>query len=276
MEDFIMRTKILTGMMCLFSLMLFITPAIPQENGGDKDYDKFRISLGWFNPRAETTLRLDASNSDLGTTLRLEDDVGLSKGNGLFRADGFYRFKKRHRVDFGYYDFDRSGTQTISAVINFGDEVFPIDALVNSFFDIEIIKISYTYLIIAKPNMTVGASIGFNISDVTFGLSAETMPIARTAGASIPLPVFGLNGTYHLGSNFWLEAHVQYFYIDLGSIDGSIFDARVAVNYRIKNNFGIGIGYNVFSVRASKENPDFTGRFKLKYDGAQIFASLFF
>lgn len=271
-----MFTKIVVKMVSLACLVLLGTPAFAQENGGDKDYDKFRLSLGWFNPQAETTIRLDASNSDLGTTIRLEDDVGLSKGNGLFRADGFYRFKNRHRVDFGYYDFDRSGTQTISAVINFGDEVFPIDALVNSFFDIEIIKISYTYLIIAKPNMTVGASIGFNISDVTFGLSAETMPIARTSGASIPLPVLGLNGTYHLGSNFWLEAHVQYFYIDLGTFDGSIFDARVAVNYRIKNNFGIGIGYNVFTIKATKENPDFTGRFKLNFDGVQVFASVFF
>ncbi len=124
--------------------------------------------------------------------------------------------------------------------------------------------------------MTVGASIGFNISDVQFGLSAENMPISRTAGSNIPLPVLGLNGTYHLGSNFWLEAHAQYFYIDLGSFDGSIFDARVAINYRIKKNFGIGIGYNVLIIKANKQNPDFTGRFKLDFDGVQAFASLFF
>ena len=102
------------------------------------------------------------------------------------------------------------------------------------------------------------------------------MSISQTAGDNIPLPVLGINGTYHLGNNFWLEAHFEYFYIKLGSFDGSILDARVAINYRIKKNFGIGIGYNVVTFKGKEQNLDFTGRFKLNFDGVQIFGSVFF
>jgi len=259
-----------------FLLGLSAQESFAQSNPDEDKYDKFRISVGWFNPRADTSIRLDATESDLGTTINFEDDVGLSNGKGLIRVDGFFRFKKRHQIDFGYYNFDRNGTQTLNATIEFGDEIFLINTQVNSFFNVEIIKLSYTYLFIAKPNTTLGASIGFNISDVKTGLSNEDLALSETAGSSVPLPVFGINGAQKLGSKFWLEGHAQFLYIKVGSLDGTLFDARVAVTYRIMKNFGIGIGYNFFNIKVNKQAPDFTGRFKLNFDGVQVFASLYF
>lgn len=73
-----------------------------------------------------------------------------------------------------------------------------------------------------------------------------------------------------------MEAEVQLFYLDVGSEDGSLFDARVVLVYRITKNVGIGVGYNYFTVKANKTTSNFTGRFKIKYDGAQVFLNIFF
>ena len=273
-----MNRKVFWKISILFCILLGLSSqeTFAQDNQENDDYDKFRISIGWFNPKADTTIRLDATNSSLGTTIKLEDQVGLPKGRGLIRADGFFRFKKRHRLDFGYYDFERKGTQTISAVINWGDQTFPINATVNSFFNLQIIKVSYTYLVVAKRDTTVGLSIGFNFSDLKSGLSAANLPISQTTSSNAPLPMLGINATHNLGSNIWLEAHVQFFYLKAGAMDGHVSDARIAVNYRIKDNFGIGVGYNFFNIKINKSNTHFDGRFKLNFDGVQIFASLFF
>lgn len=266
---------ILSIISCL-ALGLSSQETFAQDNSENEEYDKFRLSLGWFNPSAETTIRLDATNSSLGTTIKFEDDVGLDRGRGLFRADGFFRFKKKHRIDFAYYDFERNGTETISAVINWGDQTFPVSATLNSFFNVRVIKLSYTYLIVAKRNTTVGLSIGFNITDVEIGLSAANSNLAQTTSSNVPLPVLGIHLTHHLGENFWLEAHSQVLYFKAGSLDGTLFDNRIAVNYRITKNFGLGVGYNFFSFKLTRKNPHFTGQFKLKFDGVQVFASLFF
>ena len=271
-----MKTKLLYRILLSLCLAFIAPPAFSADLGDAEKFDKFRLSVGWFNPKADTTIRLDATNLSFGTSIKLEDDVGLAKGRGLIRADGFYRFKRRHRIDFGYYDFERKGSQTISAVINWGDQTFPINATVNSFLNLRIIKVSYTYLVVAKRDTTVGLSIGFNFSDLETGLSAANLPISQTSNSNAPLPMLGINATHNLGSNFWLEAHAQFFYLKVGSMDGHVSDVRVAVNYRIKDNFGIGVGYNFFNIKINKSNTHFDGRFKLNFDGVQIFASVFF
>jgi len=249
------------------------TPSWAQN---DLEFDKFRISLGWFGPSADTSVRLDATSGIFGTSIKLEDDLGVSKKESLFRIDGYWRPKKRHRIDFGYYDFERNGVRTISKTINFRDLTFVFNTQITSRFDLKIIKLAYTYLVVAKQKTTVGLSLGFNISEIGVGLSALDGVLSDFASTSIPLPVVGVNATHDLGSKFTLEAEIQFFYIDIGSADGSLFDGRVVLTYRINKNFGIGVGYNYFTVKASKTTLLFKGRVKFNYDGAQVFLNVFF
>jgi len=260
----------------LLTLALVLSSPVFAQDQDTFDFDKLRISLGAFFPGAETTVRLDASNGALGTTIKFEDDLGVSTKEGLFRLDGYWRPKRRHRLDFGYYDFNRSGARLIDATINFGDQTFNINTQVNSLFDIRIIKIAYTYLAVAKEKTTVGLSIGFNISHIDVGISTTGGLVSQFRNTGFPVPVIGINASHDLGEGFSLEGAAQFFYIDLGSEDGRLFDGRVAVLYRIVKNVGVGVGYNYFAVIANKTGTNFTGRFKLNYDGIQVFLNIFF
>lgn len=169
--------------------MIFVFLSNPGLAQDDLKFDKFRISLGWFGPSADTTVRLDATNGTLGTTIKFEDDLGVAKKEGLFRIDGYWRPKKRHRLDFGYYDFNRSGLKAINKTINFGDQTFVINTQVTSKFDLKLIKVAYTYLIVAKQKTTVGLSLGVNISDLNVGLSGPLGILSQFRSTSFPVPV---------------------------------------------------------------------------------------
>jgi len=251
----------------------FAVQASAQE---DFEFDKFRISLGWFGPSADTTIRLDATNGSLGTAINFEDDLGVAKKESLIRIEGYWRFKKRHLVDFGYYNFDRGGIRSINKTINFGDQTFVVNTQVTTKFDFKLFKVAYTYLVVAKKKTTVGLSIGLNISNINVGLSGPLGVLSEFRSTSFPVPVVAIKANHDLGSRFTLEAEVQFFYLDVGSQGGSLFDGRVALLYRITKNFGIGAGYNYFTIKANKTTSNFTGRVKLKYDGAQVFLNVFF
>ena len=62
-----------------FLLGLSAQESFAQSNPDEDKYDKFRISVGWFNPRADTSIRLDATESDLGTTI----NTGIKPGHSI-------------------------------------------------------------------------------------------------------------------------------------------------------------------------------------------------
>ncbi|MEE8295575.1 MAG: hypothetical protein V3R64_07665 [Sphingomonadales bacterium] len=256
-----------------FLILLFASPSWAQD---DVEFDKFRISMGVFFPSADTGVRLDASNGVFGTTIKFEDDLGVTKKKPLFRLDGYWRPKKRHALAFGYYDFERSGSNVISATINFGDQVFVINSLVESFFDIRVIKLAYTYFPVVKEKTLVGLSIGFNISDVDVGLGIDGINVAVIRSVSVPLPMVGFEVAQQLGGGFSVEGSFQFFYLDVGSEDARVFDGKITINYQITKVFGIGIGYNYFGFKMNKAKTNFTGRFQLHYDGVMGFLNFTF
>ena len=256
-----------------FLLLLFASPSWAQD---DSEFNKFRISLGVFFPSAETGIRLDASNGMLGTTLKLEDDLGVTKKKPLFRMDGYWRPKKRHALAFGYYDFKRTGSRVIDKTINFGDQTFNINSQVDSIFNIKVIKLAYTYFPVVKEKTLVGLSIGFNISDVDVGLMIDGTSVAELKSIAVPVPVVGIEFVQLLGGDFTLEGSLQFFYIPVGSGDARIIDGKIMINYNITKNVGIGLGYNYFSFKVNQEKTNFTGRVQLNYDGLMGFLNFTF
>ncbi len=268
--------KKLKNLSIIFGSLFFLLFASPSWAQDDLEFDKFRISVGLFLPSANTGVRLDASNGMLGTTIKFEDDLGVTKKKPLFRVDGYWRPKKRHALAFGYYDFERSGSNVIDETINFGDQTFVINTQIDSFFDIRVIKLAYTYFPVVKEKTLVGLSIGFNITDLDVGLMIDNTSIAEIRSVSVPLPMVGFDVIQQLGGDFSLEGSFQFFYISVGSGDARVFDTKITLIYQITKVFGIGLGYNYFGFKMNKTNTNFTGRFQLHYDGLMGFLNLTF
>ncbi len=130
----------------LTPILLILTlapPGVAAEIGSER----FVISLGAFITDRDTSTRVDSSTLGRGTTIVLEDDLGLDSSQTVFRIDGHFRIAERHRLDFSVFDLSRDSTWTIDQNIQYGDEVFLADTTIDSNFDLNIYKIAYTYSI---------------------------------------------------------------------------------------------------------------------------------
>ena len=108
-------------------------PAAAQSYADVKGMDeRFRLDLGGFFQSFNTTLRLDSTAHGVGTEINFEDDLGQDSNKTSFRANGYWRFGRHGRFDFGVISWSRSNTHTITKDISFGDHVYHAGATVSS------------------------------------------------------------------------------------------------------------------------------------------------
>ena len=82
----------------------------------------------------ETEIRVDSATLGRGSKIALEDGLDLDSDTEIGRADGFYRFNRKHRIDASYFNIERDSTLTINQQLQIGDAVFPINTSVNATF----------------------------------------------------------------------------------------------------------------------------------------------
>ena len=108
--------------------------------------DRFTARVGVYNVRdADTTYRVDEAEGIEGTTVNFKRDLGVSESDDAPRVDGYYRFTPRHRIDFSWFKVEREGTRTIDIDIEFEDETFTVGTQVDSFTNLETLKVAYIY-----------------------------------------------------------------------------------------------------------------------------------
>ena len=115
------------------AVIILAAPAAAQSYADVKGMDeRFRLDLGGFFQQFDTTLRLDSTALGTGTEVNLEDDLGQDSHKTSFRANGYWRFGRHGRFDFGVLTWSRSATHTIARDIEFGDHVYHAGAMVDS------------------------------------------------------------------------------------------------------------------------------------------------
>ena len=134
----------------VIGLVLFLTVAVQQlmadDSVKDSPWEKFSFNLGAFFSTSSTDLRF---GSGVGVSIDVEDLLGLDSTSSVFRLDSYWRFSdnRRHRVDFSWFSYNRSGTRTIDENITITppegeDIVIPADTKIESFYDLDIYQIA--------------------------------------------------------------------------------------------------------------------------------------
>jgi hypothetical protein len=244
--------------------------------------DPFQLSLGTFILDFDPTVRLDGE-AETGTPVDWKRTFG---GGDLsrFRIDGSWRFRDRHKLRAGWFNYSRTRSAVIDQEISWGDEVFPVDAEVQSQFDFDVYQLGYEYALRRRDSHELAASIGLHVTDLSASLStrgsiedgAAGEASAETGSATAPLPVIGLNGLWALPNDLWLNATAQYFYLSTGDYRGRIQDYRVTLTWQPHKWLGVGIGYDYFWLDVDADRPRFTGTLDWTYRGPMLFYSASF
>ncbi len=173
-------------------LLLAPAGALAQSDPGDR----FSVSLGAFITNRDTDTRLDSDTLGTGTEIDFEEDIGLDRSDSVFRVDGHYRFRQKHRANFSVFDLSRDSSAAVQRDIQYGDRVFLLDTVVNANFDLTIYKLAYTYSVMQRDNGYLGVTLGAYIADSKIGLAEQSLGQVEVREITAPLPVVGLRGEY--------------------------------------------------------------------------------
>jgi hypothetical protein len=256
---------IITVLICLISSsVLFAAERDTQE------VDKFKLNLGTFIPFFNSELRVDSRTLGRGTNIDLEDRLGLDENITAFRADGYIRFYERHRLQLGYYKLSRSATTQLIPPFQFGDIVFDgVQVLTDT--DIKIYEASYMYSFLQKDRLELAGTLGAQTVDIDISIIGNGGLVTESASVVGPLPVIGLDLIYKFNSALHFTSRVQIFTLEVAEYDGPLVDFRAALEYIFWENFGLGVGYNMFYIDVEVDGSRFLGDADYRFQGVNIF-----
>ncbi|MGL6224719.1 MAG: hypothetical protein ACRC6L_14175 [Steroidobacteraceae bacterium] len=265
-------------------MLLLGSPAAFADEAPNLLTDSFQVALGTFIVTSEPTIQLDGETNS-GDSVDFDEALGGGDSQRI-RLDSFWRFgdSGRHKVKAIAFDLSRDNSTTFDRDIEWGGDVYPVDARVDAEYSFTVIEVAYEYAFLKRDNYELAGSIGLHYTDMSASLRARAESsggtldedISNSASVAAPLPVIGLRGIWDLSRNFWLDASAQFFALSIDDYDGNLQDYRVLVTWQPKKWLGIGLGYNQFSVDVEVDKSDFTGSLDWTYRGPMVFYSASF
>lgn len=233
----------------------------------------FSVRLGGFLSTADTTLRIDAANGALGTSISLEDDLGYEKDKSLPAIDAVWRINPRHRVELGYLRLARDAQKTITGEIRFGDRVFPVNTNVNSAFDSDVWRLTYGWSFYREGGNELSLLLGVHTTKFNVKLEGSGGAIAEAAERTIPLPTIGLQGSWAFSHDWRLSASAQFFSLEYDDYDGSLVSGALTADYRVNRNWAVGAGYIVNDYNLDITKGKARGSFDYQFSGPMIYVT---
>jgi hypothetical protein len=239
------------------------------------ELETVKLNLGAFIPFFNTELRVDSTTQGQGTDLDLEDRLGLDEEITEFRVDGYIRFFDRHRLQLGYYKLSRSAAAQLIPPFQFGDINFD-GVQVFTDTDVNIYEASYMYSFLQNDRLELAGTLGAQTVDIDVSITGNGGLVTEPASVVGPLPVIGLDLTYKFTSDLQLTSRVQFFTLEVDEYDGTLVDFRAALEYMFWENFGLGVGYNMFYIDVEVDGSRFLGDVDYKFQGVNVFGVLRF
>ena len=257
-------------------LLFAAAAALPASAAGPRDDQGVSFKLGGFFSSSDTTLRIDASNGALGTSLSLEDDLGFEKDKTLGIFDAAWRINPRHRLELGYLQLGRDAQKTIAGEIRFGDQVFPVSTTVNSTFDSDVWRLTYGWSFYRDGDNELALLLGLHTTAFEVRLETAGGGVSEAADRTIPLPVIGLQGSWALSPKWRLGGWVQVFSLNYNDYEGRLVSGPLNLEYRFERNYASGAGYmfNDYNLDVTKGRA--RGSFDYQFSGPMAYASVGF
>jgi hypothetical protein len=281
-----MRRLILVAIVTVF-LAMPCASAFSEESDAKKKaenlpWDRASIELGSFVSSTNSNVRLSANG--LGIGIDVEEALGLDTTQTVLRLGGTWRFSdnRRHRADLSWFALRRDGSTQLGQDITIDGVTYPTGTQVNTGFDLDVYKATYSYSFFQDDRMDIGAGIGLYIMPLRFEFSASGLINGQVSEAvTAPLPVFGLRADFALTPKWLIKSTIDLFYLEYEQFKGGVYSSSVAVEYKAFKRVGFGLGLENFNLAVEAEGQDypevdFMGKIEYDYFGAQLYAKVYF
>jgi hypothetical protein len=247
--------------------------------------ERFRIDLGGFFQKFDTTLRLD-SETGRGTEVNLEDDLGLSSDQVNFRVDAYWRFGRHGRLHLGYTGWNRNADHTIDRDIKIGDTTYHAGASLDSRLKVSLVELYYGYSFWNTGKFELGAQLGlsamfnkarFEGTGTISGGGGSTSGSFSSEDRSLtaPLPAIGVQASYTIIPKLIASARIRGLGATIDNVKASSLQWRAYLDYYPWKNVGLGLSYDYLDIKIEKQKS-VTVEFDYKYSGPMAYVSLVF
>jgi hypothetical protein len=236
--------------------------------------ETFKLSLGGMLQRFDSGLRLDGSQGR-STELDLED-IGAERSKATFWGEATWRFASRHRLGLQVFTVRRANEQAVSENLVIEDQDIPVNTVLSTEAKSTFLVANYQYSFIKSANMELAGLAGLYTARLRFRFGATEPPVEVDRKATAPVPVLGASISYYVNPRWTVSGFGEGLQIKTGDLDGWVLNAGVSTDYMLSRHFGLGIGYNITSLRVDVEQSDFHGRITWTTQGLMAYGQLRF
>jgi hypothetical protein len=259
-----------------FLIVAFVTLLLAPSASAQDDRE-FSLSLGVFiHDRASVTQVGVSGETEAGTPVDLERDLGLNSSDTVFRLDGYYRFNAKHRIDFSAFDLSRTSRTVIDTEILWNGNFYPINTTIDTEIEFDVYKLAYTWAFMRRDKSYLGLTGGLYVADIGLRLSSINFGDKDGGGTTAPLPVIGLRGEYQLSEKWSIRASGEIFGLEYNEFDGLLTDFYAGIDYQIFKHAAIGVGINSVKIDLEITDNALNSELDWRYDGGLIFLKLDF
>ena len=270
----------------LIPALLLLVSTLPAAAGVKVEdslvLDRGTIVIGAFSSGISTDLRIDSKDGSRGTTISLEDDLGLESTVYLPAIEASYILGQRHEISVAYVETSRDNVETLSEDIEWGDITFPVTLSVRVFYETKFANLAYTYWFYSSEKTALGVTGAFALFDLSSGLEAAVgvgpgLDLAADVKTAAPTAQVGFSASHALSRRFVLGGVLTYItFSDIDGYSGDIGTFLAKVEHRTWNHFGFGLSWNYTSYDIDTESIDFLGNFGYTVNGFQLYGRVAF
>jgi outer membrane protein len=209
----------------------------------------FGAQVKYWIPTFNGDLRVDGQGMT-GTTLDMEDDLGIDKEN--FPVVEAFFGMGNHEFRFAYSQINLSGAKHINRPIIFDGNVYLPGAYVESDLNTNMFDLEYQYKFLNLENILAGFSLGLIGRIKYFDGNVEMR--SSTPGSvnyskeniQVPVPMIGLGLNIGILANI-LEARGKI--VGMGYLDSYFYDGMAELSFTPVPFLNIHGGYRAMSIK---------------------------
>jgi hypothetical protein len=250
-----MRTN---PMLLIFLAVLAAAPVQAQSVVSDAERvairgvpDTWGFSLGTFAQAFDSRIRLDGKYGEAGTTIDLEQDLGLPSQQDDFNLKAFYRFSDRSQLRFDFLAWNRSSTRVLEREIRWDDAVYEVGAQVDAQGDGQMYNLIYQYSFFNNGKVNFGLDGGLSTFILDTKLTRQVGVVEGGTGVTqtevhakvLPVPVVGVHFDMTLVKRLFWRANAYIFDASVAGYDVKLWEAWTSLDYFVTRNVGLGAGF---------------------------------
>lgn len=240
--------------------------------------DTFSARVGGYITEFDTKVRADGQ-SDSGTSVDLERDLGVNQSNTIAVVSASWRPWEKHEFGLSYYQDDGSATRQIDRDIEFDGTTYEVSSTVKAEVDLDAYEAYYTWWGLDRESWVMGPRVGLVWYRIGMGLSLEVDANGNQVGGAVsdtvefdlPAPSIGGSWRWVPGASDWrLSADVGYFAADIDNIDADVTFGRFGAEWFPWDNWGASLDYTVRRIEADANRSNFDGNFRFVDQGLRL------